>query len=195
MRPSTVRYRGQQDQFADNNLVPSPAGLIIQCQAALALNIGDVVQYTATLGQVTKLTTNPSRVAGIVVGGQGTPDQGVWEDSGTYASDAASVLAGIPAATAIGQYVFVLVTGIAWVVSDAAIAAATAITMSVTTVGRVAPGVSSATVAAGATPVTSTAANGAIIAGNDFITPVIGKSIDAAVGGAGVAFLAYINIH
>lgn len=196
MRPSTFRFINNQSEYGDANLFPTIGGDVMIMQATASLNIGDVVQLDGVnMGGVIKATTNPGRTIGVVVGGDSNQDGSIFDFAqSTVAAEGALILTGVLAAIA-GQKVWVQTKGIVFVVSDAAIGVHASISASVTTAGRVAPAVNAATIAAGAVAVTSSAANGAIISGNDFATPVIGKSIDVAAAGAGVVIRAYINIH
>lgn len=189
MRPSDFRYVGFQDPN-DLQTAPSYGGEVLRFTAGVSLNVGDVVQISAA-NTVTKLTTTPNRVIGVVVGGDSLPDATIF-DPGS-ATITTLLTAGVLAAT-VGQAVFVLVQGIAYVRGDGVITNAAQIKMSGTTAGRVIIAVSALTIAAGATPVTSSAANGAIISGDDAAGQVIGKNISATTADGDV-FLAYINIH
>lgn len=188
MRPSDFTYIGYQNPN-DLQTAPSAGGEVLRFTAGVALNVGDVVQISAA-NTVTKLTTTPNRVIGVVVGGDSTP-----YDIQEYGSATVPALiqAGILAA-AVGQSVIVLVHGVAWVRGDGVIANASQIKMSGTTAGRVIAATSALTIAAGATAVTSTAANGAIISGDEAVGQPIGKNI-SAVTADGDVFLAYINIR
>lgn len=189
MRPSDFRYVGFQDPN-DAITVPSSGGLVLKFTAALSLNVGDCVQISAA-NTVTKLTTTGNRVIGIVVGGGSLPNDDLFEAGG--ATIPSLLQTGVLAAL-VGQDVYVLVHGVAWVRGDGVITNSAQIKMSGTTAGRVIIAVSALTVAAGATPVTSSAANGAIISGDDAVGQVIGKNISATTADGDV-FLAYINIH
>lgn len=191
---SNLPYIGSQAQFEDFNLIPSLGGKVLQLTAGASLNVGDIVQIAGT-NTVNKLTATPNRTIGIVVGGASMQDGGVFEPTGVVASDTALITAGLLAAT-VGQLVYVMVHGVFYAVCDATVIPnASQIKASTTTAGRITLAVSALTIAAGATPVTSSAANGAIIIGDDAVGQVIGKMLDVASTGAGDVRLVYLNIH
>lgn len=171
------------------------SGVVIEYTANAALKLGEAV-YTQAAGVVDKSTTlgNHSLVAGVVVGGDNTNMQAV-SDSGLINS--------LTAADA-GERVLVLVCGIYWVISGGAITAGAQIVLDTATAGRVkaattiAVSATGLTINSGATPVTSSAANGAIIGGTgtvsgDDIGRSFGRILEAAAGAAEIK-LAYINV-
>ncbi len=132
MRQTNTRYRGSQDQFQDFTPSPSTGGTVLPFTAnATTLNIGDVVVMAGT-NIVDKATANPTKVIGIVVGGDNMPDKGIYE----YGGATESTIVGTAAALA-GQRVLVLVSGIALVVADGAITNGALIKISGGTAGQV----------------------------------------------------------
>lgn len=188
-QPSDFTYVGHNAPSSVLN--PNRGGTVFRYTAGGTLNIGDVVQISGTQ-TVNKATTNPNRTIGVVVGGDSLVDKGLIE-FGTTTGIAALIQSGIVAAT-VGQTVIVQVQGMVYVRCDGVIANAAQIKASTNVAGRVMAAVSAATIAAGATAVTSSAANGAIISGDDFAGHVIGKNTDA-VSADGDIRLVYINIH
>lgn len=171
------------------------SGTLIEYTALSALKLGEAV-YTQAAGVVEKSSTvgNHIYVAGIVVGGWNTDMQAIAD----------SALVNVLTAADAGERVLVLVHGIYWIISGGAITAGGQIVMDTGTAGRakaattLAVAATGLTIAAGATPVTSTAANGAIISGTgtvsgDGIGRTFGRMIEAA-GGAAEVKLAYINV-
>jgi hypothetical protein len=110
-------------------------GIVVPLKAEIALNVGDVVYFSATvLKQVSKsltAATTLDRLAGIVVGGEATDNAVIQDDTAI----------GVLPAAAIGQRVLVAVQGIAKVLADAAIATFNGKVIDSTVVaGRVASG-------------------------------------------------------
>lgn len=160
---------------------PSVGGTVIELVAGASLKIGEAVYYSGDY-TVNKSATagNNKLAAGIVVGGYYTQMQAIG------GVDGINQVNSLVAADTSGTRVLVLIRGIYWVIADAAIAVGSVICLSTTVAGRVriaaaygggalsgapgggvlsgapAIGTLDATVDAGATPVTSSAANGAI---------------------------------
>jgi hypothetical protein len=113
--------------------VPCAGGDVLELTAAVNLNVGDVVYYSAVNGVVTKSNTiaNYSRlIAGVVVGGYLT--------FGQVISNATEI--GVVNAALAGQTVLVQNSGLVQVVADAAIAAMGSVIPGATTAGRVGAG-------------------------------------------------------
>lgn len=191
---SNFSYFGCQNQFQDFDLIPSVGGKVIQLQAGASLNIGDsvIISGTATCN---KSTANTTQAIGIVVGGQSMPDGGVYDPGSNSISFNATLISGGILAAVAGQYVYVMTQGVFWVVCDGVIANGAQIKLSPTTAGQVTLATSSLTIAAGAVGVTSSAANGAIINGDDASGDCVGKLLDVAAAVAGDIRLAYINVQ
>lgn len=181
-----------------------PGGMVIPFTASGDLKAGDAV-YLSAAATVAKSTTasNHDKVIGIVIGGDSL--------GGDVVDD--SALVGTIVALS-GAKVQVLVQGVGYVVTAAAIAAGVSIVADTVTAGRVKasaavtatganPTQAASTIDAGATGVTSSGANGAIIT-NGAITQgavtvagagmgrIIGRMLNAS-SGAGIAALAWIN--
>jgi hypothetical protein len=135
MRPSTFSYIAHQRGLSDFLFVPSPGGTIFQAQAVVALNVGDTVQISGQ--KVTKATNNLTRVCGVVVGGESLGDDGIFDPGElTDAQIKALIEAGIEAAP-IDGLVYILVRGIAYVVTDGVVANGALIKPSDATSGQV----------------------------------------------------------
>lgn len=141
----------------EDGVPASPGGTIAEFVASGALNIGDAVLVSAAdtvLKTIT--TTNHKNRLGIVVGGKAT---------NMFALTGSDAL-GFPAAAS-GEPVLVQISGIAWAVADAAIAAImTKLRLGTTTAGRVLGGTDTTDVAAGITGI------------------IIGQNLDIAAGAA-----------
>lgn len=137
----------------------SPGGAVVEATASGALLIGDAVLISAADTVLKTATgTNHKNRLGIVVGGQATFGRVLT------GSDAV----GFPAAAS-GEFVLVQISGIAWAVADAAIAAImTKLRLGTTTAGRVLGGTDTTDVAAGITGL------------------IIGQNLDIAAGAASV---------
>lgn len=135
----------------------SPGGTVKIFTASGALLIGDAVQVSAAdtvLKTVT--TTNHKNRVGIVVGGTATYMRALT------GSDTVGF-----AAAATGEQVLVQISGIAWGVADAAIAAVmTKLRLGTTTAGRLLGGTDTTDVAAGITGL------------------ILGQNLDIAAGAA-----------
>jgi hypothetical protein len=146
-------------------------GRIVTLIAGGSLKLGDVV----CLGSNRTLTTSTvaathKKAFGIVVGGRQT-QYNVIGDKAQY---------GVLVAALTGEEVIVCISGICYVVADGAIGAGVSIAPSTTTLGKV-RAVTDLTVDAVATPVTSSAANGAILSGDGLQScAIVGKLIESA---------------
>lgn len=150
----------------------SPSGKVAEYTAGASLKLGESVYFSAAK-TVNKSNSagNAGLVAGVVCGGYQTGMQVLTDIN----------LINVMVAALVNEPIIVLWSGVYWIISDAAIAVGTPIKLGTTTAGRVmgldalsgsigtlaltgAPGIGTldATVDAGATPVTSSAANGAI---------------------------------
>jgi hypothetical protein len=193
MRPTNLQYSGQQNQFEDAYGVPSLGGQVMQFTAGASLNVGDAVQISGSL-TVNKATTNPSKVIGIVVGGQSMQGDGaLFESQGTNSASDIALIQSAQLAAIANQTVFILTFGVFYVIADGAIANGAPIKISASTAGRVTSGTVGLTINAGATAVTSSAANGAIV-GGDGVSGVFGTLIGAATVNPGDVSLAFINV-
>lgn len=177
-----------------NNNLQSAGGVIMPFAAAAALNVGEAVWLSAdyTVNKST-VATDHQKVIGVVVGGVRAGPLGAAGgniDSAEPIYDPVAIAAGLLAANA-GEQVLVCMFGECYVITDAAIAAGVRICPSTTTAGRVRAG-TDPVVAAGATAVTSSAANGAIITGDAFARGV-GKLLEAS-SGAGQAKRVFVNL-
>lgn len=176
----------------------SPGGSVFHAKAGAALLLGDTVYISAAL-TVNKSATvgDHAKVCGVVVGGKNT-----FFEVCTKKTDY-----GVITAADANEEVIVLFRGFTFVLADAAVIANGALLVpSTTTAGRVKAGAAitvtatGLTIAAGATPVTSTAANGAIISGSGTVAGdgtgrVLGKVFGAASSGAaGEPLFAMINV-
>lgn len=161
----------------------SPGGKVLRLTAAAALNIGDFVFLSAakTVNKSIVIADHRKRI-GVVVGGART-DGRVMQDTTNVGMQAA----------AINEEVLVCVSGVAYIVVAAAIAAGVHIKPDTVTAGRVQAAGSGFAIAAGAVAVTSTAANGDIITG-DGETIIAGMTLEAAAA-AGDKVLALISGH
>lgn len=157
--------------------------------------VGQIVYFAGVVANVgpsvdtSIVAANHQLLAGVVVGGQrlGVPGRG---DLPFVTDDPSDV--GVQVAIA-GELAVVMYSGVAYVIADAAIAAVgTRLAPSTTVAGRVRPA-TDPVVAAGATAVTSTAANGAIITGDGF-GRIVGRNLEVAAG-AGSAIRALINFQ
>jgi len=134
-RFSFVRHSAGERELLD------VGGNVLLAEAAVALNIGDAVEMLAN-GQVTKtaVVTNHKNRLGIVVGG----------DSTERAALAQASLVGTLAAAA-NEQVLVLVSGIAYGVSDEAVVFGDKLKLGATTAGRLLPGLDTTELVAGIT--------------------------------------------
>lgn len=157
-------------------------GAVMICTAAAALKLGDVVYLSGTR-TVNKSATvgNHALVCGVVVGGTNTGMQADY-NAANYNS--------IVAADA-NEQVLVQYNGIALVICKAAITIGRTVIPDTTDAGKVKDSavltstVGTLVVDSGATPVTSTAANGAIISGapavaGDGFFRAVGKLLQAS---------------
>lgn len=131
------------DQSNDDISNGAPGGLIRKFKAALALNVGDAVLYSA-VDTVTKTitTTDHDQRIGIVVGGAQTDMKALLE-SGDL---------GTPAAAAANEQVLVMISGIAYAKADAnTVAFGDKVRLGTTTAGRVLDGADTTDTVAGIT--------------------------------------------
>lgn len=182
--------------FEKNNNGFQAGGVVLPFTAAGALNVGDIVWISADMTvNKSNVAADHQKVIGVVVAG---PHSSPLASSAAASNNPAwmepvydpnQIAAGVAASLNAGDQVLVCVLGIAYVVTAAAIAAGVGLVPDTVTPGRV-KAASDPAVAAGATAVTSTAANGAIITGDGFRRGC-GKLLEAS-GGAGVAKRALI---
>lgn len=157
-------------------------GIVIRVKAAAALNVGDAV-FMSAARTVNKSTTatDYARRFGVVVGGDNFEFHVLQED-GDVGEQAAAA----------NKDVLVCVLGLCKVVAGGTIVAGDRLIADTGTAGRVIVGAqftiagTDFTVDSGATPVTSTAANGAIIGGTGNVvgageTVCLGHAMEAAV--------------
>jgi hypothetical protein len=173
-----------------------PGGVVLPFLAGSNLNVGDAVYISAdkTVDKSIVLA-NHSKRAGIVVGGDRLAPTGpggtvTKQGIGEVIWDITQYGVARVAANA-GEMVWVMFSGVSYVVTDGAIAAGAAIKQSIITAGQVGPA-AALSVAAGAVAVTSTAANGAADIAGDSQTRVIGHMLEAS-SGAGQVRLAFIS--
>ena len=184
-KSTNVVWRGYQGEFSDFNITPTIGGDVLPFTAGGVLNIGDAVILSAS-GTVNKSTANLSQVIGVVVGGNSWSDYIYSEETD---GNAAAII-GVAAACTSGGLVYVCVRGVMKVLTDAVVAVGALVKLSSGTAGQVTTA-AGLTIAAGATPVTSTGANGAIISG-DGANTIMGLNIGAASSGAGGIATIYI---
>ena len=170
-RPVNTTFRlSQVDDFGyGTGTVPgaSPGGEVEMYAAGAALNVGDVVYFSAAFSVNKSATagTTLGKLAGVVVGGAKTDMRACTR----------KLDVGLQAA-ATGEAVLVLVKGKTYVVAAAALSAGDLVAADTTTAGRVKAGTHTTDLAAGNS-------------GN-----LVGNLLEAAAGAASVA-LARINLQ
>lgn len=174
-----------EDDLTGGDIHETIGGATLVFKAAASLALGDAVCITAanTVNKSTTATVHQSRV-GIVVGGRQTYYKCMSQK--TLYSQSAPIVAALT-----NEEVFVLIQGFIWCIGDATIGIGVRIAPSTGVAGQVRPA-TDPVVAAGATPVTSTAANGAIITGDGF-NRILGINPGASVA-LNVTFRAFINL-
>lgn len=187
-------------QFLEtNNNGNQSGGVILPFAAAAALNVGDVVWISADM-TVNKsvVPADHQKLIGVVVGGARSSP--LFQATGAPTNidaiepvyDPVAIAAGIVAAGAVGETVFVCVLGMCYVICDAVIAAGLRLSPSVTVAGRVRPS-TDPVISAGAVAVTSSAANGAGTVSGDGFGRGVGKLLEAS-GGIGQVKRAFISL-
>lgn len=189
-KPTNFPWLVMSDRLAEDE--QGLGGEVVVAKAGAALNIGDAVFISAAR------TVNKSAVAadyekrlGIIVGGAKTGMRVHQEDGEVGIQAAAS-----------GELVLVCVRGFCKAIAGAAIAAGDRIVADTVTAGRVNVGATitateNFTIASGVVAVTSTAANGDIIAGaitmaGAGFNRIIGQAWTAAAGAAS-KFIVFVN--
>lgn len=158
-------------------------GQVMLFKAGAALNIGDIVYISAadTVNKSAVAGTFDRKLVGVVVGGK--------NNDNVIAETASEV--GVAAAAA-NEDVLVMVEGVTFVKADGIIAVGDPFTASTTTAGK-ATAAADLTIASGAVAVTSTAANGNIIAGAGR-SKIVGKMLEAAAADNDVKKV-WVHVH
>lgn len=161
----------------------APGGIVLPFKngSGGTLLLGDSVFISADRSVSKSVTAaDHTKRVGIVVGGQQTGFE-ANNNLGEY---------GVRVAANNGEVVMVCVQGVSYVICDAAIGAGVAVAPSTTVAGRVRPA-TLPTITAGATAVTSSAANGAGTISGDGFNRILGTLLEASTG-AGQVKLALI---
>ncbi len=177
--PTNLPWIMMNDSLGEDGGQFAVGGVVFVATAGAALNIGDAV-FISGVGTVNKSVTaaDHQKRCGIVVGPVARAVVSSFQKVIQRINDV-----GLQAA-ATNDPVLVCFGGLCYAVADAAITVGVAVAPSTTVAGRVRPA-TNPVVAAGATAVTSTAANGAIITGDGF-NRIIGMAFDASAAAGNI---------
>lgn len=181
-RPTCFSWILLNDFLGEDNGDFAVGGLALVATAGAALLIGDAVYVSGAGFTVNKSITAANGLlrCGVIVGGvPRSVESGTLEVLQRFASTTSTEVGG--SAGVLNDPVLICIAGLCYVVADSAITAGTQIAPSTTTAGRVRPATAAA-ITAGATAVTSAAANGAADITGDGINAIIGMAVDASTG-------------